>query len=264
MTVRNYFSIFIATVVVFPVLTFAADQPSAPNRPAVSGIVNPHLSQLKSLNVFLVEPFLKVDFDQRVWTNLKKRIENKLSGSNPRLKKLIKLGSKADSALPQLQIIIEALNPDGKNDKLFTVETSLMVEFILDRQRKQVLETRVWGLRDAVLVQSTKGIPTVVGNLALKHTDVFIKAWLLANPKYNKTADPSAGRRVSVKSSKPAKSSDKNQPVQFEFVASKNSKVFHLPSCSSARRIKPQNLINYKVRGEARKDGKRPCKRCKP
>ena len=260
MTARNYFSIFIATVVVFPVLTFAADQPSAPNRPAVSGIVNPHLSQLKSLNVFLVEPFLKVDFDQRVWTNLKKRIENKLSGSNPQLKKLIKFGTRADSALPQLQIVIEALNPDGKNDKLFTVETSLMVEFILDRQRKQVLETRVWGLRDAVLVQSTKGIPTVVGNLALKHTDVFIKAWLLANQKFNKPT----GQKLSERLVKEEKPSSKNQPVQFEFVASKNSKVFHLPSCSSARRIKPQNLINYKARGEARKDGKRPCKRCKP
>lgn len=264
MTARNYFFAFIATVVVFPVLTFAADQPSAPNRPAVSGIVNPHISQLKSLNVFLVEPFLQVDFDRNVWANLKKRIENRLSGSNSQLKKLIKLGTRADSALPQLQLIIEALNPDGKNDKLFTVDTSLMVEFVLDRQRKQVLETSVWGLCDTVQVQSTKDIPTVVGNLALKHTDTFIKTWLLANPKFSKTADSLAGRRSSVKSSKPAKSGSKNQPVQFEFVASKNSKVFHLPSCSSARRIKPQNLINYKTRGEPRKDGKRPCKRCKP
>lgn len=53
-------------------------------------------------------------------------------------------------------------------------------------------------------------------------------------------------------------------PLKYKYVASKNSKVFHYPGCSSAKRIKPENLIGYRSWTEATKAGRRPCKRCKP
>ena len=51
---------------------------------------------------------------------------------------------------------------------------------------------------------------------------------------------------------------------QYEFVASKNSVVFHKPDCSSVGRISEKNLVGYKSRREAIEDGKRPCRICKP
>ena len=52
--------------------------------------------------------------------------------------------------------------------------------------------------------------------------------------------------------------------AKYKYVASKNSKIFHKPECSWAKRIKPENLVGYNSRDEAMKAGKRPCKLCKP
>ena len=51
---------------------------------------------------------------------------------------------------------------------------------------------------------------------------------------------------------------------EYHFFASKNSKTFHLPGCSSAKRVNPDNLIGFKTREEAIAAGYEPCKRCKP
>ena len=50
----------------------------------------------------------------------------------------------------------------------------------------------------------------------------------------------------------------------WNYVASKRSKVFHRLDCKMAQRICPMNLTGYKTRADAVKDGKRPCKICKP
>jgi methylphosphotriester-DNA--protein-cysteine methyltransferase len=56
----------------------------------------------------------------------------------------------------------------------------------------------------------------------------------------------------------------KQAAVENTFVASKNSRVFHKPECSSAKRILEENLVVYSSREEAINSGKRPCKRCNP
>jgi len=48
------------------------------------------------------------------------------------------------------------------------------------------------------------------------------------------------------------------------FVASKNSDLFHKPTCRSARRISPENIVHYATRDQAIAAGKRPCTICKP
>ncbi len=46
------------------------------------------------------------------------------------------------------------------------------------------------------------------------------------------------------------------------YVASKNGKIFHRPTCKFAKRIKKK--IKFKTRKEALIRGLRPCKHCKP
>jgi beta-lactamase superfamily II metal-dependent hydrolase len=48
------------------------------------------------------------------------------------------------------------------------------------------------------------------------------------------------------------------------FVGSKNSNVYHYPSCSSAKRISPPNLITFNSSADACSHGYRPCEICKP
>ncbi len=48
------------------------------------------------------------------------------------------------------------------------------------------------------------------------------------------------------------------------YCASKNSTVFHLPTCEHAQKISPGNLIWFKTRQEAIGTGRRPCRVCRP
>jgi micrococcal nuclease len=54
------------------------------------------------------------------------------------------------------------------------------------------------------------------------------------------------------------------QAGEAKYVASKKSKVFHVPNCRYSRRISPSNLITFSTRDEAIKSGRRPCKVCNP
>jgi beta-lactamase superfamily II metal-dependent hydrolase len=53
-------------------------------------------------------------------------------------------------------------------------------------------------------------------------------------------------------------------PTAGPFVGSKNSNVYHWPSCSAAQKIKPENLVTFANAQEAVNAGYRPCKICNP
>ena len=48
------------------------------------------------------------------------------------------------------------------------------------------------------------------------------------------------------------------------FVGSRNSTIFHTPTCSHALRIKPENLVRFGSVEEARAAGRKPCQTCRP
>jgi len=48
------------------------------------------------------------------------------------------------------------------------------------------------------------------------------------------------------------------------YVGSRNSTVYHHPSCSHAPRIKLENRVNFETQEQARAAGRMPCKACKP
>jgi competence protein ComEC len=54
------------------------------------------------------------------------------------------------------------------------------------------------------------------------------------------------------------------EPEECNYVASKNSNVFHYSWCSYVRKILPKNRICFSTREEAIASGRRPCKVCKP
>jgi methylphosphotriester-DNA--protein-cysteine methyltransferase len=49
-----------------------------------------------------------------------------------------------------------------------------------------------------------------------------------------------------------------------QFVGSKNSDVYHYPSCTYAQRIKDSNKIWFSNSQDARNHGYRPCQVCHP
>lgn len=54
------------------------------------------------------------------------------------------------------------------------------------------------------------------------------------------------------------------EKVEYRYIASKSSKVFHLPSCRLGKRITEENRIYFNTFKEALDSGREPCKLCNP
>ena len=52
--------------------------------------------------------------------------------------------------------------------------------------------------------------------------------------------------------------------LEYRYVGSKNSDKYHLPDCTSAKRIKDENRVYFSDVWEAREAGYSPCKACNP
>jgi hypothetical protein len=52
--------------------------------------------------------------------------------------------------------------------------------------------------------------------------------------------------------------------AQVSFIASRNGRVYHLPSCEGGRKTLLRNLVNYESPEAALADGRNPCRYCKP
>jgi beta-lactamase superfamily II metal-dependent hydrolase len=63
------------------------------------------------------------------------------------------------------------------------------------------------------------------------------------------------------KGSRTGKHTTKSSPARY--VGSRRSDVFHVPDCSNARKIQPENLVTFSTREAAAKD-RRPAKDCNP
>lgn len=78
------------------------------------------------------------------------------------------------------------------------------------------------------------------------------------------TPRPTAAEPATPATNKTPQPSTTADPTAIVYVASKSGKTFHLPSCPSAKNIKPENRVEYKTRDEAIAAGLSPCKKCKP
>jgi len=119
----------------------------------------------------------------------------------------------------------------------------------------------VWTTEPAMKIVQKQNLHEAVSAMVLEQAEEFISDYQKANPPSKR---PSDANDISIVPKEPFKPSHKSTPAKYEYVASKNSKVFHKADCSSAGRIKPENLTGYNSRAEAIKAGKRPCKQCKP
>ncbi len=131
--------------------------------------------------------------------------------------------------------------------------------YLTKEESKLWLMAEVWKAEPVMQAVSIKDMPAAVTNVVLEQVDAFIHAHLAANPRGARPSDVNdVNVALMIAATKRAWRSG------YKFVASKNSNVFHRPDCSSAKRIKPANLVGYSSREETLKAGKRPCKRCKP
>lgn len=170
---------------------------------------------------------------------------------------------------PELRIKVDSFDIKDSNKVVFYVQTSLARLAYLGRDSRPGFKMDVWQSEPIMRAVSAEGMPAAVTGAVLEQVEAFIYAYHAANPQYNRpSSDANDVNKDSKELAEPAAestpASQQNEPAEHKYVASKNGTVFHKPECSSARRIKPENLVYYNSRDGAISAGKRPCKQCNP
>jgi len=173
--------------------------------------------------------------------------------------------------VPELLVYIDVLDVKDSQQVVFRVQMSLVRLVYLNRDRRPGFKTDVWRSEPTMQVTSAENMPVAVTSAVVEQSEAFIQAYLAANHPNKRSSDanlpgitPAKTEDVSVVPEEQIKPAAESTPAGYEYVTSKNSKVFHKPDCMSAKRIKPENLVGYSSRDEAIEAGKKPCELCNP
>ncbi len=223
------------------------------------GRANPALTGIDNLFVTIIHP--DEEPNGLVWEKLKAQINNKLNEAGikvftPEPGVMYKL-----PILPELIIRVDMLKLEQSQQYVFHIQTLLAKSIHIQTKPALRQKVDVWKTEPVMQVASIQNTPATVTNIVLEQTNTFITAYHDANPKYTTPSDPNP---IGISRKELARPTDAAAPTKDTYVASKKSRVFHKSTCSSAKRILPENLVHYKTRQDAIDDGKRPCKLCKP
>jgi hypothetical protein len=243
--------------------------------PLLLGLANPALAEIDKLYVVIEPADAKPSKDGLIWKELEANVKTKIQEAGIRIAAGVDLGKgRKAHDIPELRIQMEMLKFADLELYAFRVQTSLATEAYLKAQDLS-FKADVWKSPASMQAVSITDMPDTVTNTILAQVQTFIHGWLAANPQGlqpEKAADntdrsaitPKKLARAVAESAAARSPVDKPAVAEQKYVASRNSNVFHKPTCSAAKRIKPKNLVSYGSRTEAIRVGKRPCKLCNP
>ena len=196
--------------------------------------------------------------DGLVWAELETKIINKLSKSGIKI-----IAGVAGSILEinELRVRTEMLKLEDSQQYVFRSQTSFATKVSMGNEPRRYIKTDIWKVPPQMHAVSAEQMPKAVTDVVLGQVEAFIAAYTAANSKRSEPAKADNTKAGTTKAEKPVITKTAGQS---KYVASKNGKVFHTADCSSAKRISPENIVTYNSTEDAERDGKRPCKICKP
>jgi hypothetical protein len=236
--------------------------PPPEDEPLLLAQPNPTLTGIRQLYIVILPPDAEPNKDGLNWKNLEAAVESKISQSGIKIAQAIQHEHILRSLdIPELRIDINMLKLEEPVQYIFHIETSLAKKVYLTKDASRRVKVDLWKTEPAMQAVSVQSMPAAVTSAVLEQVEAFIHAYLAANPPNKRPSDSNDISKAAEEQLEPAAEST---PAEYKYVASKNSKVFHKPDCSWAKRIKQENLIGYSTREEAINAGKRPCGRCNP
>jgi hypothetical protein len=236
--------------------------PPPEDKPLLLAQPNPTLTGIRQLYIVILPPDAEPNKDGLNWKNLEAAVESKISQSSIKIAQAIQREHILRSlAIPELRINISMLKIEEPVQYVFHIQTSLAKKVYLTKDSSQRIKVDLWKTEPAMQAVSAEGMPAAVTSAVLEQVEAFIHAHLAANPPNKR---PSDSNDISEAAEEQLELAAESTPAEYKYVASKNSDVFHKLECSSVKRIKPENLVNYSSREEAISAGKRPCGRCNP
>lgn len=256
MKAKNYCLILSAVTVILCVPAFSVVEEPRRYEPVLLSKADQLLAGIDKLCVVITQLDAEPSKDGLSRQELEAGIINKLRECN--IEVTAGIGANI-LEISELRVSIDMLKLEDLRQYVFHIQTSLARKVALPMRRHRYVKTDVWKSEPAMQAISVKDMPAAVTAVVLEQIDTFIHAYLAANQLSSGVSGTSDVNVTSVTAA-----TKRAWPAKYKFVASKNSDVFHRPDCSSAKRIKPVNLVGYSSRAEALRAGKRPCKRCKP
>ncbi len=234
--------------------------------PQITGQPGQALADIRELNVSIEYPDSEPNIANLPWREIQSKVEKRLKGAGLKIASEHYQEIKSTALeIPELIISVEAYRLDDSKRYALHIQTFLSRAVYLAKERRQVAKADVWRSTPVMQLIPIRFVSGMIPSLVMGQMDAFIIAYFQANPAGGSAADANDNGSDTLKTAKErAKPAAEQPPVRYEYVASKNSKVFHKADCASAKRISPENLVGYNSRDEAIKAGKRPCERCKP
>lgn len=228
--------------------------------------INSPLAGMKEVRL-VIAPYNIGTYDNQLFLEqLKKEAEQRLSNSGIKTAPDIYASiAKQPENIFELRIDIDRLQIAERQTALFRSRTALILNVIMQKYPRRLSMADVWAVCGTIQPTSEENIPSAITALVMAQIEGFISAYLQANPDLPAAPDVNDVSVTAKEQAKPAtKSADAEAEVEYEYVSSRSSKIFHKADCRAAKRILPKNLIGYQSRQEAIEAGRRPCKLCKP
>lgn len=233
---------------------------AAPNeRPLLIDRANQQLAGIGILCLDIVMPEAEAKKNSLAWEKLKDKAKSELEQAD--IEVTCQFYKEYEIRCPRLRVDIEMLALEDSHQYILRIQTSLARAVYLAKHTSWAVVADVWKSEPVMQVISVQDMPPTVTNLALEQVKAFIGAYRLANSQLGQLPDVNDTIAVPATTS----GSFSNQAtIDYKYVASKNSQVFHKPDCRWAKNISMQNLVGYNTMEQAIEAGKKPCRWCKP
>ncbi|MGD8499808.1 MAG: hypothetical protein PVJ86_04130, partial [Phycisphaerales bacterium] len=234
MKAKKYYVILTIVTGIFCVSALSqVESPSPADEPFLLGRPHPALAGIDKLCVAVFGAGAEPEKDGLAWTELEAKIINKLNKAGIKPTPGI-AGSILEIA--ELRVYINALKLEDSRQYVFRTQTSLARAVHLVDAPNPVFKADVWRVNPAMKAVPVRDMPAEVTNVVLEQVEVFIHAYKAANPpgglppdaKTSQTDSPTAPERQ-------GKPDSKSAAVEYEYVASRSSNVFHKPECRWAK-----------------------------
>jgi hypothetical protein len=169
--------------------------------------------------------------------------------------------------IPELRIHINTLRLEDSQQCVFHIRTALARAVCLKDEQNPVFKADIWQSVSSIQAVPAENMTAEFSDVVLEQVEDFIKIYKATNPSGTKASDTDININETASSTNPAEQTEKDinsTVIEYSYVASNSSNIFHKPDCRWAQNISKENLIKYKSREEAIKAGKRPCKTCNP
>ncbi len=163
----------------------------------------------------------------------------------------------------QLRVTVHVYKPSDFETFIYNLRLCFVQTVTLERSPQTTVDATTWELTWLAHGPKNKLAETVRESLEAM-VDSFIKDHRTANPQPGEQSASAGGGETGTPANAPAVPNSGSETTEQKYIASKSSSVFHKPDCRWAQNISSTNLVTYKSKDEAAKDGKRPCKLCNP